>query len=237
MTARPSTSHARWLSKAVCRDRWLISCCTETTQRVDNNNKDSCLEFWSMWFQFERLRRFIVVLIICSLFLAKPSTAASIQLQLQIPIQLQNCWKELQSTMGATLSVTQWYVHGKKHFTRYVVVVVNRLHLNYDRNTADSLELGNWLHGTRLCASTRITPHEPCTHLHQILSIAIHYPLFESHRTGYERHVKAYTSPVQSSASIRRGEPGADGVDMEGKVVVITGYVKQSMLDAFDIHW
>jgi hypothetical protein len=43
------------------------------------------------------------------------------------------------------------------------------------------------------------------------------------YRTGYERHVKAYTSPVQSSATILRGEPGADGVDMEGKVVVITG--------------
>jgi hypothetical protein len=42
-------------------------------------------------------------------------------------------------------------------------------------------------------------------------------------RTGYERHVKAYKSPVQSSAGILRGAPGADGVDMEGKVVVITG--------------
>lgn len=42
-------------------------------------------------------------------------------------------------------------------------------------------------------------------------------------RTGYERHMKAYKSPVQSSAGILRGVPGADGVDMEGKVVVITG--------------
>ena len=42
-------------------------------------------------------------------------------------------------------------------------------------------------------------------------------------RTGYERHVKAYKTPIQTAASILRGTVGADGVDMEGKVVVVTG--------------
>eukprot|EP00429_Kryptoperidinium_foliaceum_P057825 CAMPEP_0176076100 /NCGR_PEP_ID=MMETSP0120_2-20121206/38040_1 /TAXON_ID=160619 /ORGANISM="Kryptoperidinium foliaceum, Strain CCMP 1326" /LENGTH=340 /DNA_ID=CAMNT_0017409813 /DNA_START=164 /DNA_END=1186 /DNA_ORIENTATION=- len=42
-------------------------------------------------------------------------------------------------------------------------------------------------------------------------------------KTGYEKHVKKYTSPVQGSAAIKRNQPGADGVDLEGKVVVVTG--------------
>lgn len=42
-------------------------------------------------------------------------------------------------------------------------------------------------------------------------------------KIGYDKHIKKYTSPVQKSASITRGEDGADGVDMEGKVVVVTG--------------
>lgn len=41
--------------------------------------------------------------------------------------------------------------------------------------------------------------------------------------TGYKKHVKAYKEPVQAEASIVRGQEGADGVDMAGKVVVITG--------------
>jgi dehydrogenase/reductase SDR family protein 12 len=44
-----------------------------------------------------------------------------------------------------------------------------------------------------------------------------------SFRTGYEKHVKKYTSPYQQFAGIKRNEDGADGVSMEGKVVVITG--------------
>lgn len=42
-------------------------------------------------------------------------------------------------------------------------------------------------------------------------------------RTGYERHVKKYTEAVQNAANIGIGAPGADGVDMTGKVVVVTG--------------
>lgn len=42
-------------------------------------------------------------------------------------------------------------------------------------------------------------------------------------RTGYDKHVKKYTSPAQLSSAIKRNEAGADGVDLEGKVVVITG--------------
>jgi hypothetical protein len=44
-------------------------------------------------------------------------------------------------------------------------------------------------------------------------------------RTGYERHVKKYDSPVQSCAEICVGAEGADGVDLGGKTIVVTGYV------------
>eukprot|EP00339_Tiarina_fusa_P026898 CAMPEP_0117000302 /NCGR_PEP_ID=MMETSP0472-20121206/2692_1 /TAXON_ID=693140 ORGANISM="Tiarina fusus, Strain LIS" /NCGR_SAMPLE_ID=MMETSP0472 /ASSEMBLY_ACC=CAM_ASM_000603 /LENGTH=340 /DNA_ID=CAMNT_0004699955 /DNA_START=143 /DNA_END=1165 /DNA_ORIENTATION=+ len=40
---------------------------------------------------------------------------------------------------------------------------------------------------------------------------------------GYAKHVAKYTTPVQTSATIRPGEEGADGYDFGGKVVVITG--------------
>jgi len=42
-------------------------------------------------------------------------------------------------------------------------------------------------------------------------------------QTGYAKHMKKYTGPVQSSASIKVGDEGADGVSMDGRVVVITG--------------
>lgn len=42
-------------------------------------------------------------------------------------------------------------------------------------------------------------------------------------KTGYERHIKSYMQPVQSAAAIGVKEDGADGVDLTGKVVVITG--------------
>lgn len=43
-------------------------------------------------------------------------------------------------------------------------------------------------------------------------------------KDGYERHVKKYyDSPVQSRADIHRGAEGADGVDLGGKTVVVTG--------------
>ena len=41
--------------------------------------------------------------------------------------------------------------------------------------------------------------------------------------TGYLRHVKKYCSPIQGRADVRRGVEGADGVDLGGKVVVVTG--------------
>ena len=46
-------------------------------------------------------------------------------------------------------------------------------------------------------------------------------------QTGYYRHVKSYDKafPVQTSSDILRGAEGSDGIDMDGKVVVITGYV------------
>jgi hypothetical protein len=37
--------------------------------------------------------------------------------------------------------------------------------------------------------------------------------------------VEAYKGPVQTRADICRGAEGADGVDLEGKVFVITGCV------------
>eukprot|EP00548_Thalassiothrix_antarctica_P012978 CAMPEP_0194171270 /NCGR_PEP_ID=MMETSP0154-20130528/5874_1 /TAXON_ID=1049557 /ORGANISM="Thalassiothrix antarctica, Strain L6-D1" /LENGTH=338 /DNA_ID=CAMNT_0038883497 /DNA_START=43 /DNA_END=1059 /DNA_ORIENTATION=- len=42
-------------------------------------------------------------------------------------------------------------------------------------------------------------------------------------RTGYEKNVKAYKQPVQSSAVIGINGEGADGVDLSGKVIVVTG--------------
>lgn len=42
-------------------------------------------------------------------------------------------------------------------------------------------------------------------------------------RTGYLKHIKEYTEPVQSSPSLRRGEVGADDADLTSKVVVVTG--------------
>ena len=45
-------------------------------------------------------------------------------------------------------------------------------------------------------------------------------------RTGYERHVQKYDSPVQPRADICRGAEGADGVDLGGKTIVVTGYVR-----------
>ena len=53
-------------------------------------------------------------------------------------------------------------------------------------------------------------------------------------RTGYERHVKKYDSPVQSRADICRGAEGADGVDLGGKTIVVTGYVPYLKLQLDD---
>jgi dehydrogenase/reductase SDR family member 12 len=43
------------------------------------------------------------------------------------------------------------------------------------------------------------------------------------YRTGYLQHVKAYTDPVQSAAAMGIQAPGADGVDLTSRVVVVTG--------------
>lgn len=43
------------------------------------------------------------------------------------------------------------------------------------------------------------------------------------HRTGYQRHVRSYTEPVQSAAAIGLGAEGADGVDLTDQVIVVTG--------------
>jgi NADPH:quinone reductase-like Zn-dependent oxidoreductase len=42
-------------------------------------------------------------------------------------------------------------------------------------------------------------------------------------RTGYAKHISKYTTPYQTSSTIRPGADGADGYDLGGKVVVITG--------------
>jgi len=42
-------------------------------------------------------------------------------------------------------------------------------------------------------------------------------------QTGYLRHIKQYTEPVQASNTIRVGQTGEDGVNLGGKVVVVTG--------------
>ena len=41
-------------------------------------------------------------------------------------------------------------------------------------------------------------------------------------RTGYLKNVAKYKDPVQSSAAIKRGQEGADGVDLGGKVKCCT---------------
>jgi len=42
-------------------------------------------------------------------------------------------------------------------------------------------------------------------------------------RDGYVKAVQNYKTPSQTSSSIKVGEPGADGVDLTDKVIVITG--------------
>lgn len=42
-------------------------------------------------------------------------------------------------------------------------------------------------------------------------------------QTGYLKHIQFYEGPVQTRADICRGANGADGVDLEGKIFVITG--------------
>ena len=69
--------------------------------------------------------------------------------------------KRIQRIMGQSISTSQWYVYGRRHFTK----------------------------------------------------------------TGYQRHIKDYNENVQNCANIGRNGHGADGVDLDGKVVVITGYV------------
>jgi len=41
--------------------------------------------------------------------------------------------------------------------------------------------------------------------------------------TGYLNHIKKYAAPVQKAAAIKIGAEGADGTDLTGKVVLVTG--------------
>merc|ERR1712232_1538982 len=45
----------------------------------------------------------------------------------------------------------------------------------------------------------------------------------QSTSTGYAKALKKYLDPVQARASILRNEQGSDNVDLEGKVIMITG--------------
>eukprot|EP00980_Cylindrotheca_fusiformis_P023822 scaffold11032_cov122-Cylindrotheca_fusiformis.AAC.23 len=42
-------------------------------------------------------------------------------------------------------------------------------------------------------------------------------------QTGYLKRIKEYVDPVQAAAAIKVNDDGADGVDMRGKVVLVTG--------------
>lgn len=44
-----------------------------------------------------------------------------------------------------------------------------------------------------------------------------------SSRTGYTKHLAKYKSAVQKSPAIRIGQDGADGIDLNEKVVIVTG--------------
>jgi len=81
-----------------------------------------------------------------------------LQLHNSISISLQPI-HSIKSIMGQAITTSQWYIHGKRTFTK----------------------------------------------------------------TGYLKHVKKYESLVQSRVDILRGAEGADGVDLEGNVFVITG--------------
>ena len=94
------------------------------------------------------IRRASHVLFLALFLLIRPTTSFSIL-------------KQLGRTMGAAISTSQWYIYGKRHFTK----------------------------------------------------------------TGYARHIKDYTDPVQANNLIRVGQQGEDGVNLGGKVVVVTGYV------------
>ena len=40
---------------------------------------------------------------------------------------------------------------------------------------------------------------------------------------GYYQHKKKYDSPVQNRANIGRNVEGSDGVNLDGKVIIVTG--------------
>lgn len=43
------------------------------------------------------------------------------------------------------------------------------------------------------------------------------------HSTGYLKHVQKYTDPFQKESFIGLNVEGADGVDLTGKTIMITG--------------
>ncbi len=73
--------------------------------------------------------------------------------------------------MGQSISTTQWYVYGRRHFTQS----------GYYRHVKDYYHLGSGVSGSGVGGG------------------------------------------VQSSASIGRNVDGSDDVDLDGKVVVVTG--------------
>ena len=44
-----------------------------------------------------------------------------------------------------------------------------------------------------------------------------------SSRTGYTKHLSKYKCPAQKSPAIRIGQDGADVIDLNEKVVIVTG--------------
>jgi len=132
LLCQPSKKRTKWRRFEDCK----IQCCTTDRRWRDN----------AAWSLKPSVTTFCIIILY---FIPFASSLSSIR----------SFTSNLKSTMGAGISTTQWYLHGKRHFTK----------------------------------------------------------------TGYLRHIKSYTSPVQDRASIGIGEAGADGVDMTNKCVVITG--------------
>ena len=67
------------------------------------------------------------------------------------------------------------------------------------------------------------TKPTPCLSLVRSYFVASIYHVGIIDSTGYAKALKKYLDPVQARASILRNEQGSDNVDLEGKVIMITG--------------